>query len=327
MVEQVLDIPLRYKAPFLLLVGSLFGFAGFLAAFSIGLWDFTHKKVNFLDEEYASGYGYWPATVSEMVHDWNSPQGRIFFGCCLISAMLYMISWYPFELRNVYAGPEQLSCGCFSCYWNTFRHLTPALGLLLLICVSTVPTSVAVGPDNVSIQVHLLGASMMFVGYAMCEVKNLALCGFGQTYQQKWLDIEKKTERPMRVFLIASVLVNFFIFCGLQGVFFVASTDEIMCCHDTYVNPALMRNTTTGSEQPGKSDFSQMELYNTASGYFLLVKVGSYATEVLAGLSLLASHLAVWYYCEERQVEYGLAKLKEVYDEENEVTIDPRARE
>lgn len=131
----------------------------------------------------------------------------------------------------------------------------------------------------------------------------------------------------MRVFLIASVLVNFFIFCGLQGVFFVASTDEIMCCHDTYVNPALMRNTTTGSEQPGKSDFSQMELYNTASGYFLLVKVGSYATEVLAGLSLLASHLAVWYYCEERQVEYGLAKLKEVYDEENEVTIDPRARE
>lgn len=80
----------------------------------------------------------------------------------------------------------------FSCYWNTFRHLTPALGLLLLICVSTVPTSVAVGPDNVSIQVHLLGASMMFVGYAMCEVKNLALCGFGQTYQQKWLDIEKK---------------------------------------------------------------------------------------------------------------------------------------
>lgn len=325
MVEQVLDIPLRYKAPFLVLIGSIFGFVGFFAAFSIGLWDFYNKKVNFLDKEYASGYGYWPATVSEMVHDWNSPQGRIFFGCCLIAAMLYMMSWYPFELRNVYAGPETISCCGFKCYWNTFRQLTPALGLILLICVSTVPAAQAVGPDNVSIQVHLLGASMMFVGYAVCEVKNLGLCGTS-VYQQRWLDIEKN-ERHTRVFLITCVLVNFFIFCGLQGVFFAASTDEIMCCHDKYVNPALMKNSHKGSVEPEGVDFSHMELLDTASGYFLLVKIGSYATEVLAGLALLTSHIAVWYYCEERKVEYGLSKLEVVYDEENKVAVDPMAEE
>merc|ERR1712137_234434 len=157
--------------------------------------------------------------------------------------------------------------------------------------------------------------------------KNLALCGFRSVYQQRWLDIEKGTERPLRVFLITMVLLNFFIFCGLQGVFFLASTDEIMCCHDKYVNPALMRNSSTGSEGPAGVGFSQMELLDTASGYFLLVKMGSYATEVLAGLALLSSHLAVWYYCEEREVEYGLSKLAVVYDEENKVAVDPMAQE
>mmetsp|Transcript_93404 Transcript_93404/g.273463 ORF Transcript_93404/g.273463 Transcript_93404/m.273463 type:complete len:109 (+) Transcript_93404:652-978(+) len=38
---------------------------------------------------------------------------------------------------------------------------------------------------------------------------------------------------------------------------------------------------------------------------FAILKVANYWLEVLAGLTLLASHLVIWYFCPERNVELG----------------------
>lgn len=312
--EEQLDIAHRFRSPTLLLWGGGFGIAGFILAFVIGLMNFMTQTHNRFGEDYPSGNGYWPSTVSEMVHDWNSPQGRIFFGFCLISAFCIFQSWYPYELRNVYTGDDKMWLCGFECYWITYRQLVPTVGLLLLICVSTVPEEVATTTDQFSVIVHLTGAFMMFVGYIHAETKCLAMCGRTGMVSRRFLDIEG-AERKWRVAMMYIILLFFGLFCVLQVVMGGAKTDEVMCCHDKY-------GPHDGSDTSVEANMrKRMVLIDTASGRFLQVKMASFTSEVIAGLALISSHLVIWYYCEERYVEFGRENIRAVYDEENHEEI------
>lgn len=307
--EATLNISTRFRCPTLLLWGSISGIAGFILAFFVGLIDYKINTTSELGIPYPSGNGYWPSTVSEMVHDWNSPQGRIFFGLCLISVWLIFNSWYPFELRNVFTGNEQMGRLFCSIYWITFRQAVPVMGLLLLICVSTVPADVADITDEFSVAVHLLGAFLMFIGYIVAELKCLEFCGFKGKFEQEYLSIEPD-ERVCRIIVMVVVLIFYIAFCVFQGVMIVAPTDDKLCCHDKYL--AKVVNLTLANSSVA---FNAKAMVDTASGNYLWVKMASFTTEVIAGLALIFSHIVIWYYCEERHVEFGAMKLAEVYDE------------
>merc|ERR1711953_396098 len=58
---------------------------------------------------------------------------------------------------------------------------------------------------------------------------------------------------------------------------------------------ALMDSLLITSGKPG--------LLNTASGVALAMKHIEYWGEVLAGMFMILSHLAIWYFCEERHID------------------------
>jgi len=312
-----MDVSHRFRSPTLLAIGSICGILGFFLAFLIGLYDFYMHKTNFIGQPFASGHGYWPPTVSEMVSDWNSPQGRIFFGFCLIAAILLFQSWYPYELRNAYTGAESLNlCFIWPMYWITFRQIIPVVGLLMLICVSTVPSEKAQDDDSASVIVHLIGAGLMFVGYMVAEMKCLGM-GFSSEIESYYLDMED-TEYCVRKALMIIVLFFYVAFCVLQCVLVWAqSASSDVCCRDVYMHAGEV---FTGE---GKTvSLQHAQLIDTASGAYLILKVFSYCTEVIAGLAILASHLSLWYFCEERHVHFAARSLKQVYNEEAGIEED-----
>eukprot|EP00928_Gymnodinium_smaydae_P070362 TRINITY_DN54207_c0_g1_i1.p2 TRINITY_DN54207_c0_g1~~TRINITY_DN54207_c0_g1_i1.p2 ORF type:complete len:399 (+),score=68.21 TRINITY_DN54207_c0_g1_i1:38-1198(+) len=314
------DIPVRYRSPTLLMIGSVFGIMGFVVAFVLGVIEFFTAKTNDFGQEFASGYGYWPSTVSEMVHNWNSPEGRIFFGFCLIASLLIFQSWYPYELRNVYTGPETIVIfGRPLMYWITFRQVIPVVGLLQLICVSTVPPDQAHGVDYGSVAVHLMGAFMMFIGYMVAELKCLRVCGFSSDFEEDYLDIETE-ERVVRIVLMWVVTVFYVAFCAFQGYMIADDVLQLdTCCKDEYFKPTFNMTTASGAVYT----YSEKTIVvNTASGAWLFVKFASFMTEVVAGLAIIFSHLVLWYYCEERKVDFATSQLREVYNEEEQRSVD-----
>jgi hypothetical protein len=331
--REMLNVSMRFKSPTLLAIGSVAGMSGFWIAAAIGaIKFFTLRKDSRSGRPFRSGNGYWPATVSEQVHDWNSAEGRIFFGFCLIAVLLIFQSWYPYELRNVYTGRAKIGVGKWRpMYWITFRQVFPTMGLLMLISVSTVPTSQATGTSWFAVMVHLFGAFLMFVGYMVSELKCLGMCGFKGGKGWEYLDIEPQ-EFEHRKYLMFFVLIFYVAFCVLQ-VILIFSDPSWICCDDEYVAAGgeigIFHSKTAIEEGPvdvlptmehlGNATFYYMKLdylSNTASGPFLFVKIASYLTEVIAGLCVIFSHLVIWYHCEERHVEFAANSLVEVYDEE-----------
>merc|ERR1719446_1755612 len=88
------------------------------------------------------------------------------------------MSWYPFCLRNEYTGPSSICCNLM--YWTSFRQFVPTIGLFTLIGVSVYPTKIAAETNGgiLCLCIHLTGASMMFVGYMVCEFKCMEMFGF-----------------------------------------------------------------------------------------------------------------------------------------------------
>lgn len=316
--EAAPAISQRFKAPGLLFLGSTFGLAAFFFVFTIRLITFSVEVGNDALEKgykFPSGYGYWPGTVSEGVSDAYSPQGKIFFGGCLASVITYFVSFYPFNLRNVYAGPDTLKiCGCCPVYWNSFRQYFPTLGLLIVICVSTYPAPVAADSAGQTMQfcvvLHLVGAAMMFPGYMTCELKCLHMYPFKQV-ARGYTSIEGP-ERALRQILIVIMILFFTLFCLMQGIMMLPISEEALCCYDKYLNKGDNFTMTDGRVV----QFEEPQLLNTSEGWPLVFKMTSYLSECVAGVALLLSHLCVWYYCEERLADYCQPFLELVVDEE-----------
>lgn len=292
-IEEQVDFMTAYerkKCAALLFFGALFGFFGFGFAFLIGFWKFISPKLSEYHEIFPSGNGYFPATVSEMVHDPKDPAGKCFFAFEFIGAFLIFMSWYPWELRNVYIGDNQaVPCSGNQLSLSMFRQFVPTIGMMLVATVTSTPFAQATKLDYICIVIHLTGAVMLFGGYCCVEVFAI---GYGPIPQNS---TTKKTigeaEKAVRKFCLSGIIFWYSAFCILTVVCVLpleswGGHNDVWETHYTV--------TDSGTEMP------EVVLVDTASGWVLWLKIGSYLSEVFCGLSLIASLLAIWYYCEER---------------------------
>jgi len=329
LTEGQFSISYRYRSPRLLLIGGISAFTSFFLTFVITWMCFFLHNHNKLGIPFKSGNGHFPATVSEGVSDAMSPAGKIFFAFGLVAGFCIFLSWYPYMLRNVYTGNEEVYGT--SVYWISVRQFVPPVGLLVLICVQTVPASRLVDVEAFSVIIHLVGAGMMFVGYLACEIKCLHLFGVTSVSQERFLDIEGR-ERLYREICSIIIFFGFTFFCICQGILLVASSDHIMCCHDHYLK--YMWEVTASDAAPGyniskghRFVVHNVEVMDTANGWVLLWKVASFMSECIAGVAMVISHLIIWYYCEERHVDYAPVPLQEVWDEDSGVMTEEAKRQ
>jgi len=313
--DHVPEVSMRFRAPGLLFLGACSAFFAFAGAFVCMWMKFVKDKYKtnlIYNVTYASGNGYWPETVSESVSDPNSAAGKIFFAFSLIAALTLILSWYPYSLRNVYIGPATLPCNCM--YWTTFREYVPATGLLMLICVSVYPSAEAKETNGgmVCLAIHLTGAAMMFVGYMAVEFKTLEICclKLPRKISKTYLSIEGP-EYCLRLVCAIGMFAFYVLFC----VFEVLMMVQDPCCADVWVPGGHWYNRTDPWGHTVSFLLQDATVNNTASGVYFWYKVGAYSGECVAGVFLILSHWVIWYYCEERHVNYGNAVLDMVYDE------------
>merc|ERR1719201_2459045 len=111
---NMIEATQRHRAATMLLIGTIFGFCGFLFAFVLGMiksMPSLLEKVDSTRGSYCRRYDgmdldpcYFPSTVSEMVHDSSNPTGKIFYFFEFTGATLIFFSYYPYSLRCVYVG-------------------------------------------------------------------------------------------------------------------------------------------------------------------------------------------------------------------------------
>mmetsp|Transcript_79286 Transcript_79286/g.208244 ORF Transcript_79286/g.208244 Transcript_79286/m.208244 type:complete len:356 (+) Transcript_79286:85-1152(+) len=274
----------RKQSAKLLLTGSISGLLGFLFAFLIGfIKSETGDRYDCNGKPFPSGRGYFPATVSEMVHDPTDPAGKVFFCFEFVGALLIFMSWYPTRLRNVYVG-DDIKIPCIGMSWVTFRQFVPAPGMMMLSVITTVPFPTAHVGDYFCISLHLLGAFMMFVGYFVVEAKSVGWGPFiGGALRYKLH--ETRSGLAWRRTCLTGIFWTYSLFLVLQITLcfklpFIADGD-----YDKWHYDATIR---------------KIVLVNTAKLPVKLIKIISYCSEVVCGLFLIASHMVIWYYCEER---------------------------
>mmetsp|Transcript_135777 Transcript_135777/g.290356 ORF Transcript_135777/g.290356 Transcript_135777/m.290356 type:complete len:234 (-) Transcript_135777:149-850(-) len=232
----------------------------------------------------------------------------------MISGACIFVSMYPYHLRNVYTGNEKV--WPTSIYWTTVRQMLIPMGVWLFIGVNTYPAPLALASPGYTklwcIALHGIGAGTVFVGYTVCEMKCLGLLGFRR--RDDFLAIEGK-ERHVRTLLAYMIVVFFCLFATFQCLIVFGPRYISLCCADVWGSAGMeaMQKTQQGLvpmilEQP--------QLLDTATGYLFLCKVASFICEDVFVMSMVFSHIAIWYYCEERHVEYGDTQLKEVYKQD-----------
>jgi hypothetical protein len=119
-----------------------------------------------------------------------------------------------------------------------------------------------------------------------------------------------------------------FVFYGVFCVFEVAmmvlpsGPGEMLCCADEWVAKGVAVNVTTPKGYLVETIYWKATVVNTASGAYFWCKVGAYMGECVAGMFLIISHFTIWYYCEERRVDYCEATLDMVYDQEVDEEYD-----
>lgn len=264
----------------------------------------SHVGTNFLGKAFASGNNYRPNTVSEMVSDFGSPEGRLFFAFTVVGAIFVLMSWYPWHLQNVYLGS--------SANWLNFRSICGPTGMMLVACIPVarpVDRSLA---DKVSVSVHSLGAALAIAGYSACEFSALFS-------SRRAVALMRGRERCLRIFFCIVALL-----CGaiFQLAAILTPRPELDhreaddTCSDVWVRPT-QRDLDFVNRHASSIRLSlavpisdaiakhRRLLYDTASGYCLLGKCLEYWFEVFSGLSMLASHFTIWYYCPERNIRWS----------------------
>jgi len=260
----------------------MFGLLGFSFAFITGVMKTINAEGNF-----PSGNGYFPPTVSEMVHDPKDAAGKAFFAFEFIGAIFIFLSWYPWTLRNVFLGDDDVAC--FSISWVMLRQFVPAPGMMLVATVTTTPIPLATIRDWFTISIHLTGAMMMFVGYVIIEGKTLGWRCFSHPEGGTFIG---DRERKWRIFFLDGICFWYILFFAVQIVLGIPGVPISSPDQYEIKNASL----PVGPDNP-------LELKDTASGLFLFLKVLSYAGEVICGISLIMSHLTIWYYCTERHID------------------------
>lgn len=327
---------------YFLFVGALLTLLGFAFASAVGMIKYKEPVgTNFRGEHLASGRNYFPLTVSEMIHDPSSEESKCFFAFCIAGAICILISSYPWSLTNVYFGddagvpvnPRQLFFAeedekILKVPVLFFRQFLPPIGMILVICI-TVTSGERTFTEKLAATVHTIGAVIMIGGYIAFEVDALwyrAHYGHDDPPIHGGLRM-KKCERKVRKVLI--------IFCAICAVGFgscgaihssiikkcvadkyACSCDEtaefVDTCADKWVLAteddidklvADRRYDLLPEAVAAKQIGKKIMLENTASGYVLAIKQLNYWCEAFAGIAMVLSHLAIWFFCKERKID------------------------
>jgi len=316
-----IDGNMRMRATSLLFVGSLCGLLGFSFAGFLGYWrQFTEvPRTNFRNE--TMQHFYFPATVSEMVDDPTSAEGKVFFAFVVTGAICMLTSWYSWSLRNVYIGDDTI---VFKGWLGVdrsgrprgvalmmLRQFLPPVGMMMVACIRAPPQANRTFTDIVSCCIHTLGAVMAIGGYAFIELYTL-VWDKNVVFDTKIHNARMRCpERLVRGILIGLCL---FSILGFQTCGVILNKGEKMfdiCCNDVWATPTEADNALLKEKglygQVVINEIAQFNhkkmLVQTASGAFLGAKLGSYWFEVFSGLFMLASHMAIWFYCPERHVD------------------------
>lgn len=291
----------RLRAVTLLFLGTISAIVGFLLVACLSMHRYGYEEqTNIRGEPFKSGHNYFPSAINEQIYEPRSTRDKIFFAFGLFSSICLLISWYPWELRNVYVS-SNARFFCCNCLWLNMRQYVPPMGLFLMACVSTTPRSQDGTKEQVTVYVYLAGTTMFVCGYIVAEVYTL--------YFTSIPDI-RAPERKLRKLCIVGCMVAtiLFEFCGLIAT---VADDLGICCGDDWHVPnrtdvAVANSTYHYSAAMSCIDAmenNRKELFNTASGAVLVVKFIKYWMQLIACLFICASLLAVWWYCPERTMD------------------------
>lgn len=329
-IEQ-LEAHKKLQSVSFLFVGAISGFVGFAFASYLGITKFKADKVerSFLGDVYSSGKNYHAVSVSEMVHNAASEEGKCFATFGLIAAICVLFSAYPWCLSNVYVGDDLvLQIPPLRRPWQIFtrtnekhgvalllfRQFSPPVGIMM-VCGVTIYQGTRTYTQAVAAGVHNLGATMLFPVYIAFEIHALWLSPvvrFSKDLPFTWLP--EKLLRQMIIVICAVLALGFEVF----GDFVIPDCHPDYSCKDgvtfwetctdqweipTLENIAYIR----GHERYGALaiageayENNSTLLLNTATGWVLVAKQATFWFEVFAGLALLLSHIAIWWCAPER---------------------------
>lgn len=310
----------RKRSAKLLFVGTLAGFLGFFFAFLIGvIKSESYDKYDLNGKAFASGKAYFPSTVSEMVSNPSEPGGKCFYCFEFTGALILFFSYYPTMLRNVYVG-DDVEVPYIKISWETFRQFVPAPGMMLLAIIPTVPVAKADTLDQFCIQLHLIGAVMLFIGYFLAEAYAVGWGPFKEPGCPSLVESQGQTrELSLRKWCLNGILFWYVVFTLLQTLFLIPLPFPPADHFDQWGHLVKARTATAGKFHKG------VQLINTAHFDVKTMKVISYLSEVFCGMCMLASHWVVWYYCEERN--YDLAEeLPSFKDQHAELSPELKGR-
>lgn len=177
-----------FFGPKFLLFGCILGIMGFLLVVTVMVSCQIQNEKGTAYVRECSDYRPMPASVSELVHRWDSVCGRIFFGLEFLAGLSIYLSAYGFCFKNsacdCYVDFSFTLCGYhfpMSCMnrmvheldlrWCDVRMFVPPVGYMLVCLVPTVPIYQTQGVhEGIMIGCHCFAAFMMFLGIMACEL-------------------------------------------------------------------------------------------------------------------------------------------------------------
>jgi len=295
------------KSAMLLFTGAICGLVGFAFVGIIGQYHFSFGplEVNFKGEPMASGRNFFPVSISDMVHDPNTPQGKCFFAFSMAAAMCILVSFHSYHLRNCYVGDDQGICGVS---YLGLRSVLPPMGLILCSAVTMTPLKQATLMEKLSTGIHGFGAGLFLSGYVVFEIQCLCFSNIAH------LDKERG-EKTVRLTFVGLTVFAMAIQVLCTGV--SMNGDKFgLCCSDKWQIPtpediALAQN--NGYPGTAINAMRAMEsntpmLLNTANETILAITIAAYWGEALSGIFMICGLLAIWWYCPERKLD-----LKETF--------------
>eukprot|EP00931_Biecheleriopsis_adriatica_P062010 TRINITY_DN37327_c0_g1_i1.p1 TRINITY_DN37327_c0_g1~~TRINITY_DN37327_c0_g1_i1.p1 ORF type:complete len:516 (-),score=74.03 TRINITY_DN37327_c0_g1_i1:311-1822(-) len=249
-------------------------------------WDDLKKLVD--EVPHVKFASFWPSTISESVSNMMSPEAEIFFAFMLCASMCFIKSEYTTEVETVDL-PGYVIPYTPGVHYNTVRAYMPPIGLILLAAVQMVPTARIFSlTHEVMTLVHLAGAQFCFVVYLACEATSLMV-----SRNREQMAASEYKIRSVLCIVGSCAMVVF----GLAYMTLVLFTNE----------PGKTSSINNPYSLGGMGDMYEKQLENEetvlirpAQGSVLTIKFISYVAEYLVALSLVLSHLVIWFFFNRR---------------------------
>jgi len=104
------------------------------------------------------------STLSEMVHDWDTPEGKIFIPAMLLPAIFFLLSGYPYVLANA-----RVEGHPYGHLVIVLRHFLVNSGLILLAFVPTL-SKVDTHAHHIEVYIHSAAAALTFGAFIVSEL-------------------------------------------------------------------------------------------------------------------------------------------------------------